>query len=553
MKKFIIIGNIITGLLVLFVSVSVFFIKMPVTRQTYSVRESADSGWYYADGTEAVLSDLQYTSNQASIFRTITAEQLQSANLCLSSESVNFSVYLNGTEIYNYHPVIHPMYGFSYGVDFHNVTIPYFTGEATLSLELEDLSNGKMWTGFNDAYFEDGAEYLFHTLTSNFFKVFIAFLTFVFGIIMMTLGLIFQTSRDQRLEMISLGALSMILSMWTITGSYFLGMLTGNPGYVRMINFMTLLMLPIIGVTLVACLTKNVKSKSVFFIMAMTFSNLIFHIIMLLGKRMDYHDMLPLSHLCFLCGVGVAIYLVIQSIRQKQLREKQPIVILIAFIILMTGGIADLIFYYLGTFDDVARFSRLGLLIFVALLASYEVEEFIVVTRENQEIEVMRRLAHEDGLTGLENRLSFNEYESELKQNTIGKCLVIQFDINNLKKVNDTYGHMAGDSFIKAAANIISTCFGKYGRVFRTGGDEFVSIFLMMEDTSSLTSLYAQCAEQMNYQIEQYNQKKDSPIPLTIAYGMAECDFKKDDIKSKEILADKRMYEHKRSMKGLSQ
>lgn len=55
-------------------------------------------------------------------------------------------------------------------------------------------------------------------------------------------------------------------------------------------------------------------------------------------------------------------------------------------------------------------------------------------------------------------------------------------DVNGMKCVNDTQGHAAGDELIQGAAECMRQCFGKYGKVYRTGGDEFVSIIFVNED-----------------------------------------------------------------------
>ena len=54
-------------------------------------------------------------------------------------------------------------------------------------------------------------------------------------------------------------------------------------------------------------------------------------------------------------------------------------------------------------------------------------------------------------------------------------------DVNGLKGVNDTLGHNAGDELIHGAAECMKQCFGSYGKVYRIGGDEFVSIIFVDE------------------------------------------------------------------------
>lgn len=88
-----------------------------------------------------------------------------------------------------------------------------------------------------------------------------------------------------------------------------------------------------------------------------------------------------------------------------------------------------------------------------------------------------RELLSMDSLTGMKNRYAYNEtiamLEAHGRQND--KLIVFSMDVNGLKSTNDTYGHMAGDELIKAAADGINKVMSPYGSGFRIGGDEFVA------------------------------------------------------------------------------
>ena len=84
-----------------------------------------------------------------------------------------------------------------------------------------------------------------------------------------------------------------------------------------------------------------------------------------------------------------------------------------------------------------------------------------------------------DELTGCLNRRAY-------KDDLNGMSLASEFvyaalDVNGLKGINDTLGHNAGDELIQGAAECKKQCFGSYGRVYRIGGDEFVSIIFVDE------------------------------------------------------------------------
>ena len=123
-------------------------------------------------------------------------------------------------------------------------------------------------------------------------------------------------------------------------------------------------------------------------------------------------------------------------------------------------------------------------------------------------------------------------------------CIIIQLDINDLKKVNDTYGHAEGDTHITSAANIIKKSF-KLGDCYRTGGDEFIVIMNNGSEEELQEAL-----NDMHSMIDKYNETEKPPVNLAIAYGYAMYEHRKDTFSVAEKLADERMYLKKREMKG---
>ena len=548
MKKTIWIGNIIITVLILLLTFSSFSIPMPVTRQINDYSVEGESGWHYADGSDADLTDLHYVGNETHVSKSIRADSIEALTMCFDTANVAFTVYLNNEPIYDYHPKLLKIYGESYGLDYHAVTIPYFMGGAELMIRAEDLSGGTMWAGFRNIVFENGANNLLHSMKSAFLNGFHSFLIFSFGVLTILLGFILKLNEERKLEFFSLGTLSIVLCMWTITNRYYPGMLLGNPAYIRMINYISLMLIPVCGITLVACLTKQTRSRFVPIIMGLTFFNLLLHLVMLITGLAEYHDLLFVSHVILALGVVFVCILIVHGIRHRTMQERDQLVILSAFLILMGCGVTDLLLYYIKHSRDAVSLARFGLLAFVVILGVYEIQEFISISEKNRENEIAGQLTRTDGLTGLENRLSFMEYEEKLKKAESGKCMFIRMDINNLRKVNDEFGHAKGDEYIIAAATIIKSTFDDGSRIFRVGGDEFM-IIAMSGDESTDKYFGKYCARMLD-KVERYNRNVKPEIPLDIAYGMAECNLGKDDPESIEHLADQRMYERKQKMES---
>lgn len=136
-----------------------------------------------------------------------------------------------------------------------------------------------------------------------------------------------------------------------------------------------------------------------------------------------------------------------------------------------------------------------------------------------------------DQMTGVFNRNVF-VFDSAKLQNkrNIG---IVSFDLNGLKKINDTEGHEQGDAYIIASAELIVRCFHDVGRVYRIGGDEFVA--LMPNTTSDTISGKLAHFEQACHAAK-----------LSIACGSAYAD-NAEDISQMLRNADNAMYDNKRN------
>ena len=98
------------------------------------------------------------------------------------------------------------------------------------------------------------------------------------------------------------------------------------------------------------------------------------------------------------------------------------------------------------------------------------------------ESKILYEDAHMDQLTGLKNRRGFHEYYNgtlkKLTENDI--AAIIMCDIDHFKRVNDTYGHNAGDAVLVHVANYLQNSVEGIGEVVRWGGEEFILLLPKM-------------------------------------------------------------------------
>ncbi len=100
------------------------------------------------------------------------------------------------------------------------------------------------------------------------------------------------------------------------------------------------------------------------------------------------------------------------------------------------------------------------------------------------------RLAYTDALTGLGNRASFNMNVSQLPSDQCGAWGLLLIDIDNLKVVNDSFGHEAGDDLIRCVAQRIGETVST-SEAFRLGGDEFAIIVHARDGVSDVDGIAA--------------------------------------------------------------
>lgn len=165
----------------------------------------------------------------------------------------------------------------------------------------------------------------------------------------------------------------------------------------------------------------------------------------------------------------------------------------------------------------------------------------------------VRELSHRvfvDALTSVRNKGGYDDYILHLKERIKKKNVVefgiCMFDCDNLKVINDKYGHEKGDVYLKTAAKAICEVF-QHSPVFRIGGDEF-TLILLNEDFKNRTELINLFKVNCNTVNEQ---AKNDWEQIHISIGCAISELSNmasvDDVLRK---ADQLMYENKRKRKG---
>ena len=160
--------------------------------------------------------------------------------------------------------------------------------------------------------------------------------------------------------------------------------------------------------------------------------------------------------------------------------------------------------------------------------------------RLEEQIDYVRSLAYVDGLTGLENRTAYMEQIKVIEENIkAGKAsfTVVVCDINQLKLINDDYGHEEGDRVITLISRTLQELFSGE-KVYRIGGDEFVIIGKDPDYSGRISDLKSKLKA---------SRSEIDNLPASVSAGFSVFN-KESDTDYSEVFnrADKLMYEDKK-------
>ena len=153
-----------------------------------------------------------------------------------------------------------------------------------------------------------------------------------------------------------------------------------------------------------------------------------------------------------------------------------------------------------------------------------------------------------DALTKCNSRIACIGILQKLEYYSEQDVTVVYMDLNKFKYVNDTYGHDEGDRLLCIFGEALRKCFGDIGFVGRMGGDEFIGVFLDLQE-DEFFALWAKLEEELSVQ------SKNLSFPYTISssYGYATRKAgEKISLHSVMEHADQHMYENKEAMKVTS-
>lgn len=311
----------------------------------------------------------------------------------------------------------------------------------------------------------------------------------IVAISFLTIYLICSRALDKRVktlffEILILEVLSLVfgeLENWTASFSYFTVLRT-------IFAIMCYTIRPILLCLIILLQNRNEmnwKRKLVLFIPAIInfvlVSTALFSGIVFSYSESNACQRGPLGHVTLVVAMlylAVFMSFVIFERKKKDKKETLTAILIIIYII-----VAAFINLYTTT-NGIDKSIIFGTVLYFICFQTDKMEEKIKMEKSGRK--KAEKESRTDGLTGLLNKWSFIEQvKSYQEQNPKGKSVLLFIDIDKFKEVNDTYGHLSGDSVIKEVGNVLRDSVRESDLVGRFGGDEFC---VLIKEVSSATA-----------------------------------------------------------------
>lgn len=419
-----------------------------------------------------------------------------------------------------------------------------------LTIEM-NISENNAFDGQQPVIISDGRKFVSKDIAGKRFNLAISMFLMVFGVIIMILSMLMLKSSVNFIQTFCIAMFSFLVGCWTLCNIDLIEYFSSDLLVKTYMEYMTFYVLPL---PFTYYFRDRLEEKGFPKWLKIYFKVLIiaeiafaaFAYTMQFFNIMHLPSFLSVAHILMMLAL---LFIVFINIWARKNSQDSINSVMVGFAIAVILTVIELVRfninkYFLGfsknEYSSATCFAVL--IIVISMLVDYGKKISQTLYRIAQQ-QLFKQMAYMDELTGLANRRKYEEYMKELETHTEKYCILC-FDLNLLKKINDTYGHEKGDELIKRFADVLREVYSLYGITARIGGDEFVAILnnVSVQETEKLIS-------NMLILIETKN-KEDDILKLSTAYGYAMSDEVADS--NPHIiykLADDRMYEYKKKSK----
>lgn len=305
------------------------------------------------------------------------------------------------------------------------------------------------------------------------------------------------------------------------------------------------MVIPLIAVAYVLFLKESVlqKYKSVMVVLAILFFvNLVGNILLQIFGILSFISSMAVT--VVLVSIMIVSSMVLMIIEWKKYGNLQAKTMIMSSFIPAGFLLAEVSIFLLGRYEMTGSLTGIGILLFFLQISYFTFRSVDKAIQSERESELLKRMAYVDILTGMGNRAAFEKCVDGLRRKHSGKQFrLAMMDINNLKYINDHFGHKEGDAAIRKCAEAMKKYLLPYGDCFRLGGDEFAAVLYDLDEET-----YEHLIRCMREEI--HGVEDNHPYRVDIAVGSnVYLEERFSDFSSFIHETDLRMYENKRKVK----
>lgn len=480
-----------------------------------------------------------FNMKKTKISGTISIDNSVGNVIAFYSVHQNIKVYIDSRLIYEYPVVNNNPLSDSPGYCWNFINLPYNTNNIEIVITSPYSSYLKT---VPTIYIGNDFSLPAHIITNNILPFALCIIMLVLGIVLVSYHLFISRNISTSGKMLKLGIFSIFLSIWSINECRLTTLLLKNNLVTSYLSFLLLMLLCFPFAIFVQTFYED-NSKIWNWFCQVDLAQIAICLLLAFTGIADLRESIWTTHAVMIILaviITVQSYILIKNGVHSRTVKLHMACIIICVITLMM----DMYGFYSGS-QDRNTFGRLGFLTYIIALGISSAKESTSLMKMGQEANAYQTLAYTDQMTSLNNRTCFNIDFAKLSENP-ADIAVIDFDLNNLKHVNDTFGHSAGDLYIKSCATIIYEIFNGIGKCYRVGGDEFVAL-VEKASTIDMTHYLAMLESSVDASNREH---KDSKMKMQIAYGCATYDPDIDkNLEDTYNRADKIMYTNKKEKK----
>ena len=523
--------------------------KAPHVKLFQRPAQNYNTGWYYidGDGQKVYVPTLPVKipcdpDGKSRLYHNYVSYEKKT--ICFFTHHQNARLLINGLDLYSYEMKGNPPWLKSFRAIYHVVNLPD-SAQSTLCLEIKALVSGRDGE-YNEVYFGDRAAILYRLIRNRMDKLYLGVTLAIFGIIVLLLGIsTLSKVASERLDftLIFLGLTGMSLGIWQLEESRILQFFIGNQAVHWCLEYMLQFLILCFALLLLRSLTplRLTRTTNIF-----TGIILYFACILLVLQLTGVNQITSGATFLYIMFMAICVYLAILIIFTMKFSNK-----LLKPVFCISMGISVFIFALITLMGPFRSKSFMDMWLTIGLIFVFFSLTVVVYQKTVEKFETMKeaklyeKLALVDFNTGVSSKTAWFYLIDKFDYSEhAGKiyCLIL-FDMNNLKKLNDTLGHLVGDKVINAFCDCMRDTFEDKGNIYRIGGDEFICL-LEEVDEDEVEKLLKEFDRHVANQ-------KETDHKFTVAYGWAI--FKphtKEDFITAQQRADSLMYDMKKRMKS---